>query len=187
MEDSVKIVVKNREGNGPVGYTIPDMGNLQRVYQDGESKTITFEEIRKLSYVPGGLNLIKDYLIIDNKQVLQELNYKPEPEYFYTKEDIIKLMQTGTLDEFLDCLDFAPQGVLESIKDFAVNLPLNDVAKRKAIEQKLHFNVDNAIRNKALSEEKEEKETAEATSKRRVVSTKSGKTAGRRVTITENK
>lgn len=72
----------------------------------------------------------------------------PEQEYFYTKDDIVRLMTTGSLDEFLDCLDFAPDGVLESIKTLSVELPLNDVAKRKAILEKLNFNVDNAVRNK---------------------------------------
>ena len=37
-----------------------------------------------------------------------------------------------------------------SIKTLSVELPLNDVAKRKAILEKLNFNVDNAVRNKEL-------------------------------------
>jgi len=55
-------------------------------------------------------------------------------------------MEHGSLDEFLDCLDFAPEGVKDLIKNLAVELPLNDVAKREAIFNKLGFNVDNAIR-----------------------------------------
>jgi hypothetical protein len=55
-------------------------------------------------------------------------------------------MQNGSLDEFLDCLDFAPEGVIDLIKTLAVELPLNDVAKREAILNKTGFNVDNAIR-----------------------------------------
>ena len=155
MEDSKKVKVLNRKGNGTVCYTIPDMGNLQRVYQDGEQKIITYEELRKLSYVPGGDVILNDYLIIEDEQVLKELNMTPEQEYFYTKEDIIQLMQEGSLDEFLDCLDFAPEGVLESIKTLSVELPLNDVAKRKAILEKMNFNVDNAVRNKELIEQEE--------------------------------
>jgi len=61
-------------------------------------------------------------------------------------------MQTGSLDEFLDCLDFAPEGVKDLIKNLAVDLPLNDVAKREAIFNKLGFNVDNAIRIKKESD-----------------------------------
>ena len=155
MEDSKKVKVVNRKGNGTVCYTIPDMGNLQRVYQDGEQKIITYEELRKLSYIPGGDVILNDYLFIKDEQVLRELNMAPEQEYFYTKEDIIRLMREGSLDEFLDCLDFAPEGVLESIKTLSVELPLNDVAKRKAILEKLNFNVDNAVRNKELIEQEE--------------------------------
>jgi len=55
------------------------------------------------------------------------------------------LLQHGSLDEFLDCLDFAPEGVLDLIKEYAVTLPLNDVAKRQAILDKLGFNVTVAI------------------------------------------
>jgi hypothetical protein len=62
-------------------------------------------------------------------------------------------MKTGSLDEFLDCLDFAPEGVKDLIKNLSVELPLNDVAKREAIFNKLGFNVDNAIRIKRESSE----------------------------------
>lgn len=156
MEDSKKVKIVNRAGNGVVSYTIPDMGNLQRVFQDGEEKVITFEEVRKLSYVPGGMVLLNDYLVIEDKEVLEELNMTPEQEYFYTKEDIERLMKEGSLEEFLDCLDFAPEGILEAIKTLSVELPLNDVAKRKAILEKLNFNVDNAVKNKQLIEQEDD-------------------------------
>ena len=190
MEDNVKVKVKNRSGNGAVGYTIPDMGNLTRVFEDGEEKILTYEEIRKLSYIPGGNAILKDYLIIEDKDVLKELNYDFEPEYFYTKEDIVRLMQTGSLDEFLDCLDFAPEGVKESIKNIAVELPLNDVAKRQAIQEKLGFNVTNAIENLKISEEEEvEKKTAKrraaVPSKGDLDTSKTGSTGARRVTTTK--
>ena len=155
MEDSKKVKIVNRAGNGVVSYTIPDMGNLQRVFQDGEEKIITFEEVRKLSYIPGGMVLLNDYLVIEDKEVLEELNMTPEQEYFYTKEDIEQLMKEGSLEEFLDCLDFAPEGILEAIKTLSVELPLNDVAKRKAILEKLNFNVDNAVKNKQLVEQED--------------------------------
>jgi hypothetical protein len=54
-------------------------------------------------------------------------------------------MVTGTLDQFLDCLDFAPESVKEMIKDMAVDLPLNDIKKREAILDKLGFDVSKAI------------------------------------------
>lgn len=152
MEDSKKIKVVNRT-NGSVGYSIPDMQNLHRVYSAKEEKIITFEELRKLSYIPGGETMIKDYLVVKDPEAIEALNFSIEPEYFYTEEQVIKLMQEGTLDQFLDCLDFAPDGVLELIKSLAVSLPLNDVPKRKAIWDKLNFNVDKAIEMNEIANE----------------------------------
>ncbi len=189
MEDNKKIKVVNRSGNGTVGYTIPELG-ITRVFQDGEEKTLNYEEIRKLSYLPGGETIIKEYLIIDDKESLEDLNFQPEPEYFYTKEDIVRLMSTGTLDEFLDCLDFAPEGVIETIKELAVNMPLNDVAKRKAILEKTGFDVDNAVRIKEITEQEEKEVGAKETGRRAAVPSKDGKdqkkdpgNGGRRVII----
>ena len=146
MKKETPIRVLNRD-NGAVVYSIPEMNGLRRVYQSGQIKEVTFEELQKLSYMPGGSVLLKDCLVIlDNPQAIKELIGHVEIEYNYTKDDIIKLMKEGSLDEFLDCLDFAPEGVLDLIKTLAVELPLNDVAKREAIYNKLGYNVDNAIR-----------------------------------------
>ena len=153
MEKTTLIKVLNRD-NGSVVYSIPEMNGLRRVYQSGEIKEITFEELEKLSYIPGGMELLEDSLVIlDNKQAINLILGHVEPEYSYSREDIIKLMKTGSLDEFLDCLDFAPEGVKDLIKTLSVELPLNDVAKREAIFNKLGFNVDNAIRIKRESSE----------------------------------
>ena len=143
-----EIQVTNRD-RGSVGYEIPDLGNLNRQFQAGETKTLTFEELEKLSWIPGGDYLLKNCLMIDNHV---------EPEYYYTEKELIKLMTTGSLNQFLDCLDFAPQGVLDMVKDLAIRLPLNDVAKREAILEKLGFDVTNALKIKEDSEENKEKE-----------------------------
>lgn len=182
MKRTTLIKVLNRD-NGTVVYSIPEMNGLRRVFQSGEIKEVTFEQLQKLSYIPGGDTLLRDSLVIlDNNQAIATLLGQVEPEYAYTKEDIIKLMLYGSLDEFLDCLDFAPTGVKELIKTLAVELPLNDVSKRDAIYQKLGFNVDNAIRIKNESAEvvQEEKQPG-----RRVKRTQN-KTATRRVIKTQN-
>jgi hypothetical protein len=70
-------------------------------------------------------------------------------------------MQTGTLDQFLDCLDFAPESVREIIKDMAVELPLNDVAKRNAVQEKLGFDVTRAIEIKNTKYDGEDENHAE--------------------------
>lgn len=158
MNKSTLIKVLNRD-SGAVVYKIPEMNGLKRVYQSGEIKEVTFEELEKLSYLPGGMPLLEDSLvIIDNEEAVKALLGQVEPEYSYSKEDIINLMKNGSLDEFLDCLDFAPEGVKDLIKTLSVELPLNDVAKREAIFNKLGFNVDNAVRiEKEATEDEEEK------------------------------
>lgn len=144
VDENKRIKVQNRDF-GSVGYTIPDLNNLHREFQPNEVKTITYDELFKLSQVPGGAYIISNYLIIHDQEVAKELLGVLEPEYFYTEQDIIKIMKTGTIDEFEDCLNFAPKGVLDLIKQIAVALPLNDVAKRDLIQKKLNFNVGNAI------------------------------------------
>lgn len=144
MDDNKQVKVKNRV-NSLVVYVVPDMGNLKREFQGQEEKILTFEELRKLSYTPGGDVILKDYLVIKDKEILEALGLNVEPEYFYTKEDIIKLLKEGSLDEFLDCLDFAPDGVIDLVKEYAVTMPLNDVEKRQAILDKTGFDVNIAI------------------------------------------
>ena len=145
MVDKDKIIKVTNRDKGSVGYIIPDLGNLNRQFQPGETKDLTFEELQKLSWVPGGMYILQNCLIIDDEDAIEELLGSVEPEYYYTEKNVKYLLQYGTLDEFLDCLDFAPIGVLDMIKDLAVELPLNDVQKREAIKDKLGFDVDFAV------------------------------------------
>lgn len=139
-----KIKVINKD-NGVVGYIVPDLG-IHRNFYPGECKDITYEELEKLSYLPGGDIILKELLEITDEQAVIELFSKEsEPEYHYTKDDVKQLLTTGTLDQFLDCLDFAPEVVKDMIKDLAVDLPLNDIAKREAILSKTGFDVTKAI------------------------------------------
>lgn len=149
------VKVQNRD-NGSVGYTIPDLNNLHRTYQPNETKSVTMDELRKLSYVPGGMEILKNYLVILDDEAREEILSDVEPEYYLTKEGVKKLLLEGTLDQLLDCLDFAPSGVVGLVKDVAVEIELNDVKKRNAILDKTGFNVTSAIEiNKETSEEVE--------------------------------
>ena len=144
IDDSRQVEVINRM-NGTTTYIIPEMQNLKRTFTTKERKVVPFEELRRLMYVPGGEEILREYLIIADKDVIQELGLHVEPEYFYNEEEINHLFEKGSLDEFLDCLDFAPKGVIDTIKAMAVTLPLNDVAKRQAIFDKTGFDVTKAI------------------------------------------
>lgn len=145
MIDENKAIKVINKYDGIVGYKVPQLG-VNRTFYPKESKNITFNELQKLSFLPGGESILKNYLEITDEDAIMELfNTKLEPEYHYSEEDIKTLLTVGTLDQFLDCLDFAPQGILDLIKDVAVNLPVNDMAKREAIKEKLGFDVTRAI------------------------------------------
>lgn len=150
MEDR-KIKVQNRD-YGVVGYTIPDLNNLRRSFQPNEVKYIDFDELFKLYQVPGGAYIIENYLIINDDQAIEELIGGVEPEYYYTEAEVVRILKEGSIDEFEDCLNFAPKGVIDLIKDISVKLPLNDIAKRDMIFKKTGFNVTNAIEISKMDE-----------------------------------
>ena len=156
IEKDRMVKVINRY-DGKVGYQIPDTNGFMREFQPREVKEITFEELEKLSYDPGGASILRNYLVIKDEEVIKalfpDITRENIPEYFYTEDEIKYLLTGATLDQFLDCLDFAPTGVIDMVKDLAVSMPLNDVNKREAIKNKLGFDVTHAIENAKEPEE----------------------------------
>lgn len=153
------VKVKNRSNNTVI-YNIPD-GGIRRTFSPGEIKQLDEQELQQLIYQPGGPELIAGYLLVEDKKVLAKLMGVPQPEYWLDEQGVIKLLTSSTLDEFLDCLDFAPPGVLELIQQQAVQLPLNDNSKREAIKKVLGFDVTAAIQHEREVKEEEEKEGLE--------------------------
>lgn len=179
------IKVRNRD-NGVVGYNIPEMNNLRRNFAIGETKEITMDELRKLSYIPGGDVILRECLVIENEEALKEILSDVEPEYFYTDEDIKTLLLSGTLEQLQDCLDFAPSGVIDLVKDYAVKLEINDISKRDAILLSTGFNVTKAIEinHESQEEDAHEEKTRRANpiNKEKTAST-SASTAPKRRTV----
>lgn len=135
--------VKNRSASR-VGYSIPEDG-IRRTFAPGEVKNITYNELLKLSYQPGGREMMVQFLQILSEAGLDKLNIHAQPEYYMSEQQVVDLLRTGTIDAFLDALDFAPVGVIDLIKKFAVQLPLNDMNKRKALYEKTGFDVTKAL------------------------------------------
>lgn len=162
--------VKNRSA-GVILYTIPE-DKVRRRFTPGETKRISYEELLHLSYQPGGREMMQNFLQIQSEGVPKSLGINTEPEYYMSENDVIELLKNGTLDAFLDCLDFAPTGVQELIKKFAVELPLTDFEKRAALKAKTGFDVDKAIANagqepdEATEKAVEQKAAAPATGRR---------------------
>lgn len=151
MSENKTYNVKNRSA-GSVVYSIPEMG-IRREFMAGESKKLSYMELEKLTFVPGGRYLMANYLQIEEEKLNEEFNIKTEPEYYMSEADVIALLKTGELDALLDALDFAPAGIIDLIKKYSVTLPLTDTRKIAAIKEKTGFDVSNAI-----AHDKEDKE-----------------------------
>ena len=144
--------VKNR-GASTIVYKIPDDG-IRREFQPGQTLMISSEELEKLTYQPGGVALLSQFLQIQDLEALQSCNIKTEPEYHMSEADVAALLKSGSLDAFLDALDFAPVAVIDLIKKLSIDIPLMDMAKRKALKEKTGFDVDAALRH--IEEDKED-------------------------------
>lgn len=159
--------VKNRS-TSVVVYTIPD-ANLRREFAPGETKRISFGELEKLTYQAGGRELIANFLQILEPEVTHTLNVHTEPEYNMSEQQVADLILNGSLDAFLDALDFAPIGIIDLIKNLSVSLPITDINKRRALKEKTGFDVDKAIANDIASKEEDTIVEKEPATKRRVV------------------
>lgn len=165
MENTTKMcLVKNRSASRIV-YRIPELG-IRREFSPTETKRISFEELEKLSYQPGGLAMMTNFLQIQDAPAVTQLGIRTEPEYHMSEQQIVELIKTGSLDAFLDCLDFAPVGVMDLVKKYAVSVPLADYEKRKALKEKTGFDVDAALKNIAAEQAEDAAKTT--TTQRRI-------------------
>lgn len=169
MIDAKKLIPVRNRNNGMTTYQLPDM-HIVREFGIGETKKIPYDEILALQFAPGGAYMLDNLLVVEDKEALEALNMKVEPEYFYNETKVRELLLFGSYDEFADFLDFAPQGAIEIAKDIAVKEEIPDVKKREMIEKRTGFSVSNAIQvNRIMNTDETEKKTTEVTEKRRRV------------------
>ena len=155
--------VKNRSASVVV-YTVPDL-NVRRRFVPGEIKEIPQEELQQLLYQPGGEEILTSCLQVAKEDVEKLDMLEQEQEYFYSEDDIKNIMKHGSQDEFLDMLDFAPDGVMNLVKKYAVDLPLTDLYKIEALKNKTGFDSAKALEN---SKDEEEEIKVASNPKRRV-------------------
>ena len=153
--------VKNRSASMVV-YRITER-NIRREWQPGETKRITFEELEQLSYQAGGKELMANFLQVVEEEVTADLGINRQPEYDMSEQQVIELILHGSVDAFLDALDFAPIGVVDLIKKFSVSLPITDMEKRVALKAKTGFDVDKAIANEIADKTPDKKDEASKT------------------------
>ena len=178
MSNTIMYNVKNRSA-GVAIYKIPELG-IRRSFQAGEVKKISAEELEKLTYRPGGMALLANFLQIMEPEAIAKVGLRTEPEYNMSEKDIIDLMKNGSLDAFLDCLDFAPPGVIDLIKKFSVSLPLTDFQKVNALKVKTGFDAAAALKHVMEEKEDDGENTILKTSGERRVKKEEEVPAGRR-------
>lgn len=168
--DKNKIYTVKNRSVGMVVYNIRE-DNIRREFSAGETKRIPYGELEKLSYQPGGRELMTNYLQIQEADATDNLGIKREIEYDMSEQDVVTLIKEGSIDEFLDCLDFAPEGIIDLIKHLAIQLPMTDTEKCKALKDKTGYDVLAALAHleqERLDEKSAEAAPAEKTSERRV-------------------
>ena len=146
MDTNKKVQVRNRS-NRVVIYHVDDM-HVRREFAPGETKLIPVDELIALSQKAGGAYIIRNSLFIQDASTVKEMPMKVEPEYYLDDKGVIDLLKNGSVDALLDCLDFAPGGVIELVKKYAVDLPITDTRKIKVIQDKTGFKVDLALKHK---------------------------------------
>ena len=171
IKDDTLINVRNRN-NGTTGYTLADGAKETRLWAENEIKKITFAELKRVSYLPGGTELLRDYLVIEDPAAIEALNVgidiQEQPEYLYTENEIRDLLFNGSLDELKDFLDFSPDGGIEIAKQIAVNEELPDMRKRKIISEATGFNINTAIEINDMMKDNSIAEDAAPKKQRRV-------------------
>ena len=147
MDNNKKVRVRNRS-NSIVIYRVPDLG-VRREFAPGETKILPAAELVALAQKSGGLSILRDELYIDDPDTVNETTMHVEPEYYLDDNGVIDLLKNGSVDALLDCLDFAPGGVIDLVQKYALDLPVTDTRKIAAIKQKTGFDVSLALKHRA--------------------------------------
>ena len=112
--------------------------NLRITFQKNQVRKMKAGDIRELNFEPGIHVLFTEYLSVGDPELAAEIGVSDqvlEYEYQWTVKDVQNLLTDGLLEELEDVLNCAPQGIVDTIVDQAVEMRLNDVAKRDLIKQ----------------------------------------------------
>lgn len=147
IDDSTIVPIRNIV-DFETGYILTSSGRSRRLMPNVTMR-VTAGELRELFWQPGGAFLLQNFIHVGNKQLAQEFGVPADAiEYDWTNEDIVNCLTKDDLDVLFDALDFAPAGIIESLKDKAVELEITDLAKIKAISEKTGIDISAAIKNK---------------------------------------
>ena len=146
IDDSELVPVKNMMRN-EVGYTLSN--GVSRHFAPHMTIRIKASELRDLSYESGGLDFLRNYVCVGNSALAEEFGISNDLiEYTWTEQDVVNALTTSDLDVLLDALDFAPDGILDELRDKAVELEIADGNRIAAINKRMGVDINNMIKNK---------------------------------------
>lgn len=170
--------------------------NLRITFQKNQVRKMKAGDIRELNFEPGIHVLFTEYLSVGDPELAAEIGVSEqvlEYEYQWTINDVKNLLTEGSLEELEDVLNCAPQGIVDTIVDQAVEMRLNDVAKRDLIKQYTGQDITKKLEVKDRTESAANGDTPKTTSSqggRRIQKTterKIGKTAAEKAAEAEAK
>lgn len=152
---SVKLVPVTNRDNGLVCLKLSNNKLIE--FNPGQTRKVSIDDLIEANSSTGNRVILRDYLVVQDKEALDILEMEPEPEYFYSEKEVRKLLAEGTIEQLEDCLNFAPGGVIDLLKEIAVETKLPDMRKRELIAKKTGFNLDNILLVKKQLEAETEK------------------------------
>lgn len=168
MDLNTKIAVVKR-AKGSVGYKIDTLRVSRSWKHDAKDPIyIPVAELIELTTIPGGRKLLEEYLIIQDEEArLEVLGIETSPEYLYTEKEVNYLLHKASNEQLLDCLDYAPIGVLDLIKMLAIQAKPDTTVKIDAINAKFNINLEELIKLNAELRPASEEGHIEAQTERR--------------------
>ena len=153
IPDDTKVEVQNMT-SGTLSYRLPS--GPYRLFSNNMRMTVTAGELRELATTQGGRVLLQSHLSVHNPELAREFGVDEDTvEYTWTEEDIRRVLTEGDMDELLDALDFAPEGIVEELARKAVEWKIPDNNKIKAISEATNLDIASQIRNQEQIEQKD--------------------------------
>ena len=159
LQDLTRKVAVVSRSKGSVSYSIPTLRVARTWLKAGDSLDIPIDELLELRVIAGGAKLMDKYLIITDEEAYSIVYNEEEmiPEYQYGIDEVKYLLYEGTVEQLMDAIDYAPQGVLDLIKQLAVKKMPDKTDKIDVINKKFNINLLTIVQNASPEEEIEDK------------------------------
>lgn len=178
VSDDTMVTIHNMT-NSPVAYHVESLNGLRRELPPkmGASIRVPAGELRQLNYELGGSNLLHDYICVEDESLAREFGItSDDKEYTWKMNDVRAALTTDSIEVLEDAMDFAPDGIKETIAQEAVEMEIPDSNRRKVISDATSYDIDSMIKNK-----KAVGSDTQSASQPKVATTSSGTTKKRRV------